>query len=265
MQVIKYSTEHSWKDTFRLYGLGDIHAGSVHTAESKIRDKVAEIKQDPLARVVGIGDYADCILKDDPRFDVDGLASWVEKGNIAESQRRWLVELFTPIKDKIICLLTGNHEESIHLHTQTDFTRNLCRDLGVRYASYACFIKWHFERKNSNEVHDYIIHAWHGAGAAQTEGARLNRLKRLIDTVEADIFLMGHLHDVMVFRPEKLTIRNGKIKNMHKVAAMTGSWLKAYSEGLPTSYPERAGYKPSYLGCPCITIKPSDDKIEVVV
>ena len=264
MEVIKKETSHTRPDVFKLYPLGDIHAGSIHCAENKIKDKVQEIRQDKNSYWIGMGDYADCILKDDPRFDIEGISPWVTKGNIAESQRQWIVELFKPIKNKCLCLLTGNHEESIHLHTQIDFTRNLCHDLDIPYGSYACFVRWIFSRTNSGTKRQYVIHAWHGAGAAQTEGSRVNRLKRLIDTFEADIFLMGHLHDIESYRPEKIALRNDKVKNIHKVAAITGSWLKAYTEGLPTSYAERNGYKPSYLGCPCITIDPDKDSLQII-
>jgi len=59
-----------------------------------------------------------------------------------------------------------------------------------------------FERENSNERHQLIIHSWHGSGAAQTEGARLNRLIRLVNEIEADIYLMGHLHAMTSHTPD---------------------------------------------------------------
>ncbi len=210
-----------------------------------------------------MGDYADCITKDDKRFDIEGLAPWVEKGNIVESQRIRTRQLFEPVKDKILCLITGNHEESIHLHHQYDFTKNLCRDLDVPYGGYSCFIDLKLHRAGTRN--QLVVHSWHGAGCAQTEGARLNRLISFVMSAEANIYLMGHLHACSSLPPERLTLRNSQIVNSHMVATMTGSWLTAYTQGQPASYAEMKGYKPSYIGCPCILIEPDEGKITMEV
>ena len=151
---------------------------------------------------------------------------------------------------------------------QDDITRNICTDLGVRYGGYSCFINMTFRRKSSTEAHQYIIHAWHGSGAAQQEGARIMRLMRLVNDVQADIYLMGHLHTITTYAPSRLVYINGKIKAIPIHAVMTGSWLKAYTqpedgEALNSSYAERAGYKPNVIGCPCVSIHP--DSGEVIV
>lgn len=210
-----------------------------------------------------MGDWADCILQSDKRWDIQGLAKWVEKDNIVESQRQRLVKLFKPIKSQIVCLLTGNHEESIHLRYQCDFTRNLCKDLGVTYGGYQCLIPVLFKR--ITESHQYVIHAWHGAGAAGSHGGRIQRLMRLVNEIEARIYLMGHLHATTVYRADRLALKSGRIKSQPIVACMTGSALKSYQQNSPTSYAERFGYVPSVIGFPTILINPQDDRITVEV
>ena len=217
-----------------------------------------------------MGDYADCIIKDDKRFQSGGLAKWVEKDNIIQSQLDYVTDLFMPVKDKIICMLTGNHEETIHDKYQNNFTVNLCRNLGVTYAGYTCFIDIRFIRsKNDNGTSSHcMVHAWHGAGAAQTEGARLMRLMRLVNDIEARIYLMGHLHAITYHTPDRLVCKDGKVKSERLAAVITGSWLKTYTqtktdEPVPPSYGEKAGYKPSRLGCPIIHIQPAKDLVTV--
>jgi hypothetical protein len=246
-----------------LYPLGDVHAGSIHCCEHDIKAKVKEIAANPRAWWLGMGDYGESILKDDPRFDMDGLAEWVERGNIVESQRQWLRELFLPIAGQCLGMLTGNHEEQLHLRYQCDVTRNLCSDLGVPYAGYACFL--HMTIQNtSTQKHGLLIHAWHGAGAAQTEGARLMRLMRLVNDIEADVYLMGHLHAMTSHTPDRLVWRDGKVRSIKLAATITGSWLKAYTQGQPPSYSERAGMKPSRIGCPVLRITPTTGEFELV-
>ena len=258
MQVIETDyIEYKRPDKFYLYCIGDIHIGSLHCAEHDLQRKITEIKDKKNAYWIGMGDYFDAILKDDKRFDIGGLADWVKKDNILEGQRKRLKELLSPIADKCICMLTGNHEESIHLHKQDDITQNLCDDLKVKYGGYSCFVSLRFSRAGCRRA--YIIHAWHGSGAAQTDGARLNRLTRLVNDIQADVYLMGHLHAMTTHTPDRLVFRNGKIKSVKLAATITGSWLKAYTQNQPTSYAERSGYKPSRIGCPCVVFDPDED------
>lgn len=257
MEVIERTIEYTRPDIFRIIPAGDIHVGSVHCAENEIQSELKEANK-PNTYIVGMGDYYDAILKDDKRFDIGGLASWVKPGNIIRSQTDKLKEWFEPCKDHIICLLTGNHEETLHMSKQDDITRNLCTDLGVRYGGYSCYILLKFIR-GGTEQHNYLIHAWHGAGAAQTDGARLNRLTRLVNDIQADIYLMGHLHAMTQHTPDRLVYRNGKIKSLKLAATITGSWLKAYTQNETPSYAEKKGYKPSRIGCPVICINPNKD------
>ena len=253
-------------DIFHIYPIGDIHLGAIGCAEQKIEAKVKEIAEQDNAYWIGMGDIIDAITKDDKRFSYGGLASWVNPHDIIESQRKRAYELLSPIKDKCICELSGNHEEKAHDIHSDDIGRHICEDLGVPYGGYQCFIALTFDRENSNESHRYIIHAWHGDGAAQTEGARVMRLMRLVNEIEANLYLMGHLHSITLYTPDRLVYRNGKIKNVELIAVMTGSWLKGYTQSpkdkpLPPNYIEKKGYKPSRIGCPIIHISPQTDTI----
>ena len=246
-------------DQYNLYPLGDIHLGSSHCSESAIERKVAAIKSERNALWIGMGDYMECILPSDKRFDIGGLAKWVVKDNITESQRERTVKLLKPIANKCIGLLTGNHEETLHMRGEGDVTRNLCKDLNVDYLSYAAMVRLIFNRSGSQ--HSFLVHAWHGAGAAQSEGGRLMRLMRLVNEVQADIYLMGHLHAITTHTPERLTFGR-RVEHKRLVAATTGSWMTTYTqpksgEHMNSGYGERAGYKPSSIGCPVVHIWPS--------
>jgi len=265
--IISPPIKCSRSQEFLLFPLGDIHAGSIDCSESAIKAKVEEIRTTKNALWLGMGDYVDSITKNDPRFSMDGLAPWVKKSNIIESQRKWVGNLFTPIKDKCLGLLTGNHEENEHLRYQNDITRNICDDLGVPYASYSAFFILDFHRAES-AIHQVIVHAWHGAGAAQTEGARLMRLMRLVNEVQAHIYLMGHLHAMTQHTPDRLVCQRGRVKSIKLAATITGSWLKAYTQPkqgqvLSPTYAEMKGYKPSRIGCPVIHIRPDKEEFTV--
>ncbi len=268
MEVIEQIINYRHGGEVRVYPIGDIHFGSIHCDEDAIEREIELIRKDKDGYIIGMGDYADSILKNDPRFDIEGLPEWLKKGNIMESERERVVKLFKPVQKKVITLLTGNHEEELHIRFQDDITRNICKDLVVPYGGYSCFLALKFERSGSNDHHTVIIHAWHGAGAAQTEGARLMRLVRLVNDIQADIYLMGHLHAMTQHTPDRLVFWNGKVKSIRLAATITGSWLKAYTQPeknqeLPPSYAEKKGYKPSRIGTPIIHIRPETKEFTI--
>lgn len=201
-----------------------------------------------------------------------GLAAWVEKDNILRSQEDRLKGIFSRLakEKRIIAILTGNHEEEIHKRHDNDIIRNLCRDFDVPYGGYQCFLALGFDRLGVD--HRTIMwHAWHGAGAAQTEGARVMRLMRLVNDIGAEIYTMGHIHGaISTYTPDRLVYdpKSHKIRSEKVIAALSGSWVKAFMQSttekpLGVHYGELKGYKPARIGCPKITIRPFTREITI--
>lgn len=265
MEVIIKEIEYKRPDVFSLYPFFDAHLGSVECSESSLSRKVGECANlGRLGLALGGGDWLDCITQYDKRFSMNGLAPWVEKSNIVESQRKRAYSIFKPLKDEeqLLGIGTGNHEETIHSFHNNDVIRNICNDFDVPYAGYQTFYILKFKRAGKF-THTVKIHSWHGAGAAQTEGARLSRLTRLVNDIEADIYLMGHLHTITTYTPDRLTVQNGRVRSIRLAAAICGSWLKTYNqpdkgEVQDPTYGEMAGYKPSRIGIPLIKIIPDN-------
>jgi predicted phosphodiesterase len=289
MEVIIKTIVYRPYDTFHLFPFSDSHLGARESAEAHLIHRVAECTAyGRCGLAVGVGDWVDSITKNDKRFRMNGLATWVEKSNIIQSQRKRACEVYSPLVEagQLLEIGTGNHEEEIHHRHDDDITRNICSDLKVPYGGYTCFLILIFKSATTGAEWPVTIHAWHGAGAAQTEGARLNRLMRLVNDIQADIYLMGHLHAMTSHTPDKLVCRNGVIKSEKLAATITGSWLKTYMQptnmipdvitGIPAlekldpSYGEEKGYKPSRIGSPVINITPDkfsdpyDNAFEVV-
>ena len=265
MQVIIKEIHYSRPDIFSLYPFFDIHYGAAECSENMVSHKINECANlGNFGLAIGGGDWHDCITHNDKRFSMNGLAPWVEKSNIVESQRQHSKDAFKPVTEQKqwLGIGTGNHEETIHSLHDNDIIRNLCRDMDVPYAGYQTFYILKFIRSGV-QTHVVKIHCWHGSGAAQTEGARLNRLIRLVNDIEADIYLMGHLHTITTYTPDRLTVRSGRVRSVRLAAAICGSWLKTYEqpdEGKirDPSYGEQKGYKPSRIGMPIIKIKPDN-------
>ena len=260
MQVIERRIPYSRPSKFNLYPIGDIHAGATDCAEDRIKKQIDIIKHDGNGLWIGMGDMIDAITEKDPRWNTKGIASWVRSDNIIESQKKFVVDLLKPISNKCIAYLTGNHEETLHKIQNNDISWNICNELNLPFAGYSCFVELIFIRRNSNEAHKFTIHAWHGAGAAQTEGAQLMRLKRLVKEYEADVYLMGHLHTIVHDITDRLCVRNHKVKKIPRIATITGSWKKSYSEDY-ISWEETKGFRPAHLGCPLLIFEPQKENI----
>ncbi len=275
MEVIEKTIFYSRPDKFRLYPIGDCHLGVAHCDEDLLRDKVAEIKSQKNALWLGMGDYADLIVPTDfRRWDGKILAPWMKdhEDNIGVTQLEKVDEILSPIWNKCIGLIEGGHDDNIRKYNHYDFMTELLKKANkkkeppwdrVLYAGVSCLIRLNFKRQSSGETHDYIIHARHGEGSARTSGARALAVLRLSQVfINANITLMGHLHgqespDI----PERLILKDGKIKSFETIATMTGAWLRAYMQGVPPCYLERWGSPPSTLGCPCIIIEPDKNRM----
>ena len=260
--VVRYSRANS---EFHKYPLGDMHFGTKHALEHELIKKVKVIKDDPTASWIGMGDYGDFILPGDPRweYDRDVFAEWLEQDNIADSQIDSIAEILRPIVDKCDGLLEGNHEWAISHHFHQNVIGKLCKQLGVDYLGYSCFVRYIFRRANG-ESHQIIGHYEHGSGNCITKGAKLNKLRRSMDAFEADIYGYAHMHDIITDTKPYLTMdKRNHIWSAKKVGAVTGSWVTAYTQGLSPSYAERKGYPPNSIGCPTFIIDPNEGRLEV--
>jgi len=268
LQVEEVVIPYSRPDIFYLYPLGDIHGGTIHCAEAEVKAKVEEIRSNPNARWIGLGDYAEWITPHDKRWEPSykAIAPWVEQDNIAETQRRWLVKLFTPIKDKCLGLLYGNHEDSIRIHNNDNVHKNICDDLNVKNLGYSCFLHLVFRRKMSRESHLIKCAFTHGTGGARTEGGKINYLKEFMGSFSAQLYGYAHVHTIQIYSPESLTTtENLIIKSKGSIGALTGCWFKTYTQGVIASYGEKKVYKPSRIGCPRFAINPDKGLLGVEV
>jgi hypothetical protein len=165
LEVKEFKLKYHRPDKFNLYLIGDTHLGTIHCAEHQLRQKIDEIKIDPMAYWIGMGDYGDYITPHDKRWSSRDIATdWVDKDDIAESVRKRLVELFSPIKAKCIGLLYGNHEVSYSKLQDGNVHKHICEDLGVDNLGYSCFIHFVFKRQGSNEMHLIKGMFTHGSG-----------------------------------------------------------------------------------------------------
>ncbi len=265
MEVVSVTVPYIRSDSvFHLYALGDIHMGTIHCVEEHVHRKITEIADDKHAKWIGMGDYGDFITPKDKRWEDKQISDWVDPADIGESVRDRLVELLTPIKDKCIGLLYGNHEVSYSKQNDGKVHEHICKDLELPNLGYSAFVKLHFKRDKSNEAHLVTGAFTHGTGNAITEGAKINNLMRFMKSFQADLYGYGHVHDYIPKSLTRLYVSDsGKITNKVSIGATTGCWFRTYTQGVNSSYGEQKVYPPSELCCAMFTINPQTGFIDV--
>ena len=249
MRFIHIKEKNLTKKELLLIGLGDAHYGSKDCWVEKLEETVNWIQSKPNVRVILMGDLIDAGLKDSiggGTFD-----NTVEP----EDQIEYIISLLTPIKDKIWCMLTGNHEERIRLRTSIDVTKLMAKTIGVPYCGATCFIKARLGKQN------YIIYATHGSTGSATPAGKLNSVMRYGNYIDADIFMMGHVHELMHHTTDylKVDIKNKMIVKEKRHYVLTGHFLK-YG-----GYAEAKGYAPGKVGVPKIILRTDKKSVHVSI
>ncbi len=279
----RYINYRSATDVFNIYNLADIHYGAKACNVKKFLEDVQRIKDDPFSFFFLGGDMADYIGMRDKRFSSGGLDPEItikDLGNLGKFQCEKIAEMVDPIKHKCLGALLGNHEMSYMCQNeQMDLHGWLCTELGVPNLGYAALVDvvfvrvcgstrlavkapavyptniWNKNISSARETFRFALH--HGYGGAVTPGGKLNSLIKLMQMFEADIYMMGHVHDQKGQR--LVTIgADPACKNLihhEKLGVITGSYLMTYAQG-SGGYGEMKGYAPTPLGAVKVSIKP---------
>ena len=114
----------------RILPLADFHLGDIHSDFKKIQEYLAYIKDNDNVFTVLNGDMMDAAIQSSIG-DTYG-ASLQPMEQLAQC-----VKIFEPIKDKILAVTPGNHEQRIYKSDGLDLTQLMCNQLGIgeRYSN----------------------------------------------------------------------------------------------------------------------------------
>lgn len=165
------------------------------------------------------------------------------------------VELFSPIKKKIICVLNGNHENRGYRKEGFDISSVLASRLGISdlYSPTSAFIFLRFgtptsKHGDAKRRQSYTIYVNHGSGGGRKEGAKAIRLADMAEICDADIFIHSHTHLPMVMKEGfyRVDRSNSTVTNVTKLFVNTASNLN-YG-----GYGEAQEFKPNSKDTPVI-------------
>jgi len=179
-----------------------------------------------------------------------------------QSQRDQVIEWLLPIKDKILGMTTGNHEQRITNDTGIDISKDIAQTLNVPYRSEGMLFKLSFgDYNNSTKGKPFVFWSYisHGYGGARTKSAKAIKAERLATWIHADWYAMSHDHvvniapNVYLMPDNRGTIGKdgfltGKVTAHREMLIKTNAFLKW------GGYAEIGGFPPSDLATPVINL-----------
>ena len=231
-----------------VHPFADLHIGDKHCDVDSIKRHIELVKEKENAYAVLNGD----IVNNATKTSVSDC--YAEELSPMEQISRF-VELFEPIKDKILCVTSGNHENRTYNKEGIDITRLCARELGNegRYSKTGAMLFLKFRCKSINNHGNplvYTIYCNHGSGGGRKEGAKAIRLADMACVVDADIYIHSHTHLPMVMKQGfyRTDTRRHSVNNVTKLFVNTASAL-TYG-----GYGEAFEFKPNSTDTPTIYI-----------
>lgn len=263
MRCITADYPIDWRDA-RIYILSDLHIGDPNTDMNMVHERIQQIIDDPRGLCVLNGDIMNTAIR-------SGVSDVYGEIMPPMEQIRLAVELFTPIRDKIIGGDTGNHESRVYKTDGIDMMRFVCRELSIedRYSPEGMLIFLRFgsrpPKKRAGGRKDqkicYTIYATHGTGGGRKEGAKAIRLADMASIVDADCYIHSHSHLPMIMKQSffRVDIPHRKVRTVDKLFVNDASALN-YG-----GYGQAYEYKPMSRKSPVIHLSGIDNNMSAIL
>src|SRR3989304_2584956 len=260
------SRHESRSDEFYFVAIGDIHIGSKGCDVERLRKTVEWVRSCKNCLWIGMGDYSESIKVSDRRFDPRSLDPRYRShlDDLTGMCVNDLNYILSPIKDKCVGLLTGNHEEKLRLRDWEDVHGRFCTLMGAKDLGHDALLRWIFSRRKDGKCSSKkVLHVFasHSTISGRNEGSKINRMMNVAGNIEADLYLFGHGHSLL--RTQTVTLYDPargrmKLKEHRKAFAQTGTFRKTYVEGTH-DYSEKGHFRPADLGACAVRVRPWSD------
>lgn len=238
--------------------LGDIHYGAINHASGPFKAHLAELTGLlPNVYLLGMGDYLD-LFSARERAQVADLHETTAEylARHAKDQADELAGILEPFRGHIIGLIEGNHHGLMQMgNVSQTTTEYLARQLDTAYLGVMAAVG--LDIRCSTSRTNLVLCAHHGLGASRYTGGSLRKVEQLAESVEADVYLMGHDHASASAHDVRLKLIQGRggprLAERPIRYVRTGGFQTAYEDGQASWLVDKAA-KPRALGAPIIEI-----------
>lgn len=255
MKNIKIDLPGELKE-IEIHPLADLHIGDACCRYKDIIAELEYIKNTPNCFCVLDGDLMDTAIAASVGDTYGANLQPME-------QLKECVKLFEPIKDKILAVSGGNHENRVYKTDGIDMTSLMCAQLGIadRYTSTTAMLFVRFGKNHAGKKNCYTLFMAHGTGGGRKEGGKIQRLADMAGIVDADIYLMAHVHQPSAFRSTfyRADPQNSSTQKVEHLFVNTAAWLD-YG-----GYGERNLYKPASAINPVIILDGYKKRMRTII
>ena len=245
MKVIKIDLSAELK-SLELHIFADEHLGDEYCDLKRLVQRIDYVRNTPNAYCILNGDILDNATK-------TSIGDTYTQTLTPMEQLQRAVDLFEPIKDKILCITHGNHENRTYKNEGINLSNLIANQLELsdRYTPTSVVIFLRFGR-GSSRTHNrkicYVIHALHGSGGGRREGSKANRLADMASICDADIYIHSHVHLPIIMRQAfyRVDLCNSSVTLVDKLFVNTAANLN-YG-----GYGEAKEFKPASKETPVI-------------
>lgn len=265
-KILVYPIQYtSRKDIIKIKPIMDIHKGSRTCDMRAFKAFIAD--RDDKTYFFTNGDLWDAIYFNDKRFKPSGHDK-ADEDDAIDTEVAEMVEILSPIKDRLICVGHGNHEETILKSCHTNMSKRLADALGVSYQGYSFWFRLILSC-DGGRTRTVDVFSTHGfGGGTRTEGGSITKYSKASDRYDCDIFIAGHDHRKQYVKYPVMSIsgeKDVKLRARPKLVVLGGSWKKAYSNDTNSTWEETKGFPPSEIGGVTISIKVKDPGVIIDV
>ena len=245
MKTVKVELSQDLKQ-IELHTFADEHIGDANCDIARLKERIKYVAETPNAYCILNGDILDIAS----RSSIGDIET--RELNIME-QIKTGVELFTPIKDKILCITNGNHENRAYKKEGIDISNLIAMQLGIGdiYSPTSVLLFLRVGKMSSHKNHRpalYTLYCCHGSGGGRKEGAKAIRLADMSSIVDADIYIHSHTHLPMIMKQGffRTDLTSSTVQHVTKLFVNTSSNLN-YG-----GYGEAQEFKPNSKDTPVI-------------
>ena len=255
-----------------IHVFSDIHRAAAGCDIAQLRSDINRLKHSVEKKGeqhywLGGGDWINGIGPKDKRLDSAAIAPAFQKfvgDDLFGAEAHSIASEFRKIRDYGIGIGTGNHEDAVARHGEFNPSKRIAAALELPYLGYSAVIRFCI-RKGTRSLGSCIAYWHHGKGAAASKGGKVNMLFGMRDVIEADVYIVGHVHEPIDFPESRLSVPHAgkmRLKERDLVFINSGTYLKAYEtvgaaqkpftydeeRQVRSDYAEKKAYRPSVIG-----------------
>lgn len=219
-----------------IHPVADMHVGSKEFDERAFGDFRRMVLEKENRYIVLAGDICDNAIK-------SSVSSVYEAVLQPREQRQYAAELLAPLKERILCAVSGNHEQRNTRESDTDPMEIVLAKLNTEhlYRPDMAYIYLQFPKPTDHckQPPNYTILVTHGSAGGALIGAGLNRMEPFAMAMGCDLLITGHTHKPAT-APLMRLVQTGKgVMASREIRIMTATGWLGYA-----GYPARKMMRP---------------------